>query len=86
MLYSTIAGNSLLVCSSVEKSNVERVSAAPYGREEDCIGVSLGIVIVLAVTGESDKENPVILVIPLVQRQEDEPLVKPPGIRKAGHE
>ena len=86
MLDSTIAGNGLLVCSSVEKSDVERIPAAPYGREEDCIGVSLGIVIILAVAGETAQEHPMIFVIPLVQRQENEPLVESPGIRKAGHE
>ena len=86
MLDSAIAGNRFLVCSGVEKSYVERVPAVPYYRKEDCIGMSLGIVVVLAVACQTAEEHPVILIVPLVDREEDESLVQTPCVRKRGHE
>ena len=70
----------------MEESYIERVSAISDIRKEDGIGVSLGIVIILAVASKTAEEHPVVFIIPLVDRQEDEPLVKTPSVRQSCHE
>ena len=86
MLDSSITGNRLLICSGMEKSDIERVSAVPDIRKEDGIGMSLRIVIILAVAGKTAEEHPVVFIIPLVDRQENKPLVKAPCVRQRSHE
>lgn len=67
------------------KSDIERISAISDIRKEDGIGMSLRIVIILAVTGKTAEEHPVVFIIPLVYRQEYEPLVKSPSVRECSH-
>ena len=85
MLYSTVTGNRLLIGSRVEKADVERIPSVLHHRKEDRVGVRLGVVEVLAVTGKPADEHPMIFLIPFVDREEDEPLVQSPGVRETRH-
>ena len=73
MLYSTITGNSLLVCSSVEETDIQSIPSVSYSRKEDRIRVSLRVIIILTVTSKAAEEDSVILIIPLVDSEEDVP-------------
>ncbi len=70
----------LLIGSRVEEADVKRIPSVLHHREEDRVGVRLGVVEVLAVTGKPADEHPMIFLIPFVDREEDEPLVQSPGV------
>ena len=70
----------------MEETYIKRVFAVLYLGKEDCVGMGVSVVVILAVAGESSEEHPLVLVIPFVDRKQDETLLDPPCIRKRSHE
>ena len=70
----------------MEETYIKRVFAVLYLGKEDCVGMGVSVVVILAVAGESSEEHPLVLVIPFVDRKQDETLLDSPCIRKRGHE
>ena len=87
MLDAAVAGDGLLVGSGVEESYVQgfRVVRSDL-REEDGVGVLLGVVVVLAVAGETSEEDSLVGLVPFVYRQKDELLLDAPDVGEGGHE
>ena len=87
VLDAAVAGDGLLVGSCVEESDVQGLRVVRVDlREEDGVGVLLGVVVVLAVAGEASEEDSLVRLVPLVDRQEDEFLLDAPDIGEGGHE
>ena len=87
VLDAAVAGDGLLVGSCVEEADVQGLRVVRVDlREEDGVGMLLGVVVVLAVAGEASEEDSLVRLVPLVYGQEDEFLLDAPDIGEGGHE
>ena len=87
VLDAAVAGDGLLVGSGVEEADVQGLRVVRGDlREEDGVGVLLGVVVVLAVAGEASEEDSLVGLVPLVDGQEDELLLDAPDVGEGGHE
>ena len=85
VLYAAIPTEALLISACVEETDVERLVFLQFG-QEDGIGMGVGIVVVLTVTGESAEEHPLVFAIPVVDGKHDETLVDTPSVGQRGDE
>ena len=84
MLDSPETTQRFLIGSGVEEPDV----LGFFGKfgQEDGVGVRFPAVIVFAVTGQSSQENPMVFVIPMVDRQQNVTLIDPPSVGQGRHE
>lgn len=85
MLNATKTTQCLLIGAAVEESDVLFASDFHF-RKEDGVGMHFGIVIILAIAGQSAEVYAFILLVPVVDREEGVTLVDGPGIGKSRHE
>lgn len=81
MLYSSVACEAFLIGSGVEEADIERFFfVIGVFRQEDGVGMCLCRVVILTVAGQTAEEHSLILVIPFVDRQKNEPLSYSPSV------
>ena len=78
MLNAAVAADGFLIGPRVEKTDILRSS--PQFRQKDRIRVRLPVVIVLAVAGQPSEENPLVLAVPVIDGEQNVPLVDPPDV------
>ena len=84
MLNAAVAADGFLIGPRVEKTDILRSS--PQFRQKDRIRVRLPVVIVLAVAGQPSEENPLVLAVPVIDGEQNVPLVDPPDVGQRRHE
>jgi len=88
MLYSAVAAEGVLVGAGVEEPDVLDVfGTVAFGivggvdlREEDGVQMRVGIVVIVAVAGETAHEDALVGFVSVVDGQDDELLVDGPGV------